>query len=97
MLLITNFFSLFSYMIQGTYTKGVSHPSIDGQKGITINMLNDGKDYYYDLYKEAKLTNDQLRQFAQFQNLSDDEAEKLSDMIFDLAIVAQKIITETNE
>lgn len=60
-------------------------------------MLNDGKNYYYDFYREAKLTNDQIRQFAQFENLSDDEAEELSDMIFDLAIVAQKIIIETNE
>ena len=60
-------------------------------------MSNDEKDYYYDLYKESKLTIEQIRQFSQFETLSDDEAEKLSDMIFDLAIVAQKMITEINE
>jgi len=60
-------------------------------------MLNDEKDYYYDLYKESKLTHEQIRQFTQFENLSDDEAEELADMIFDLAVVAKKIITETNE
>ena len=60
-------------------------------------MSNDEKDYYYDLYKESKLTHEQIRQFTQFENLSYDEAEALSDLIFDLAIVAKKIITETNE
>jgi len=60
-------------------------------------MLNDEKDYYYDLYKESKLIHEQIRQFTQFENLSDDEAEELADMIFDLAVVAKKIITETNE
>lgn len=60
-------------------------------------MSNDEKDYYYDLYKESKLTHEQIRQFTQFENLSFDEADALSDLIFDLAIVAKKIITETNE
>jgi len=60
-------------------------------------MLNDEKDYYYDLYKESKLTTQQIRQFPQLKNLSDEEAVELSDMIFDLAVVAKKIITETNE
>lgn len=60
-------------------------------------MSNDEKDFYYDLYKESKLTIEQIRQFSQFEKLSDDEAEILSDMIFDLAIVAQKMITEINE
>ena len=60
-------------------------------------MSNDEKDFYYDLYKESKLTIEQIRQFSQFEKLSDAEAEILSDMIFDLAIVAQKMITEINE
>lgn len=73
------------------------HPSTDGQKRITKRMSNDEKDYYYDLYKESRLTNDQIRQFIPFENLPDDELEELSDMIFDLAVLAKKIIIETNE
>ena len=60
-------------------------------------MLNDEKDYYYDFYSESKLTVEDYRQFEEFEDLSDDELAELSDMIFDLAVTAQKIITETNE
>ena len=60
-------------------------------------MLNYEKDYYYDFYSESKLTVEDYRQFEEFENLSDDELADLSDMIFDLAVAAQKIITETNE
>lgn len=60
-------------------------------------MLNDEKDYYYDFYSESKLTVEDYRQFEEFENLSDDEIAELSDMIFDLAVTAQKIIKETNE
>jgi len=60
-------------------------------------MLNDEKDYYYDFYSESKLTVEDYHQFEEFEDLSDDELAELSDMIFDLAVTAQKIITETNE
>ena len=60
-------------------------------------MSNDEKDYYYDLYSESKLANDEIRQFPEFVNLSDEELSELSDQIFDIAIVAKKIIAEINE
>lgn len=60
-------------------------------------MPNNGKDYYYDVYLETKLTADDIRQYEASKNLSDDEVQELSDKIFDLAIAAQKIILETNE
>lgn len=60
-------------------------------------MSNNEKDYYYDLYSKSRLSNDEVRQHKEFENFSDRELNKISDMIFDLAIVAQKIITETNE
>lgn len=59
--------------------------------------MSNEKDYYYDFYEESKLTIDEIRQFNEFENLSDEELTELSDMIFDLAVTAQKIITDTNE
>lgn len=59
-------------------------------------MSQDEKDCFYDLYKETKLTKDEIRQFKGCEGLSDEDLERLSDEIFDLAIVAQKIITEQN-
>ncbi|MCD6200451.1 MAG: hypothetical protein J7K46_01435 [Bacteroidales bacterium] len=52
------------------------------------------KDFYYDFYVQSKLTKEEIRRVPGFEKLSDDEAEKLSDKIFDLAILAQKIIIE---
>lgn len=51
-------------------------------------MLNDEKDIYYDVYFQNKLTNDEIRQFKQFENLPDSEIEIIADMIYDMAIVA---------
>ena len=60
-------------------------------------MSNDEKDFYYDFYLETKLTVDDIRQFEEFENLSDEELQEISDAIFDLAVTAQKIIIETND
>jgi hypothetical protein len=51
-------------------------------------------DAFYDFYKEAKLTIEEIRQFKEFENLSDEELHDLSDNIFDLASIALKMITE---
>jgi hypothetical protein len=58
---------------------------------------NQKKDVYYELYKEAKFTSDELKQFPECQNLPEEDIERLSDLLFDLGILAQKIIFENNE
>lgn len=51
-------------------------------------MYNDEKDVFYDVYLQNKLTKEEIRQFKQFESLPDEEIEKLSDMIYNMAIVA---------
>jgi hypothetical protein len=51
---------------------------------------NDKKDVFYELYKEAKFTSDELWQFPECQNLHVEELERLSELLFDLGILAQK-------
>lgn len=57
-------------------------------------MENYNKDNYPDneIYQYQKLTIDEIRQFQQFNELSDKEIEELSDLIFELAQVATKVI-----
>lgn len=43
-------------------------------------------------YNELKLNKKEIVQFQQFEDLSDDEIEELSDLIFDLAKTAKQII-----
>ena len=54
------------------------------------------KDVYYDFYKASKITVEELREFEVYKNCSDEELQKLSDELFDLALVAQKLIIEEN-
>ena len=53
-------------------------------------MFNDEKDYYYDVYSENKLSNEEIRQYEEFNDLSDEELNELSDLIFDIALTAKK-------
>ena len=55
------------------------------------------KDVYYDLYKASKITIEELREFEVYNDWSDEPLQELSDQLFDLAIVAQKIMVEEND
>jgi hypothetical protein len=58
---------------------------------------DEGKDFYSQLYRAAKFTTDELRQYPVCQNHSEEELERLSNLLFDLGVVAQKIIIECND
>ena len=58
---------------------------------------NEQKDVYCELYEEAKFTADELKQFPECQNLQKEDLERLSDLLFDLGIIAQKIMIENYE
>lgn len=61
-------------------------------------MLDENeKDVYYDLYKASKITIAELREFEVYNDWSDEQLQELSDQLFDLAIVAQKIMIEEND
>lgn len=45
-------------------------------------------------YKEVKLTKEQIKQFPEFKDLSDNELEEIVDGIYDIAMVAYHIIME---
>ena len=49
-----------------------------------------------DFYQSAKITVVELRKFKEHSDKSDEELEKLSDALFDLAVVAMKIIEKEN-
>ena len=51
-------------------------------------MFNEERDVYYEVYLQNKLTTDEIRQFKQFENLTDAEIEIIADMIYEMAIVA---------
>lgn len=55
-------------------------------------MQNEEIDIYYEIYKQNKLTTNEIRQFKQFENLTEEEIENISNMIYDMAIVAIKNI-----
>lgn len=59
--------------------------------------INEKDNLYNELYKAAKITNEDLKQFEEFKSLTDDGLEEISDGLFSLATLAQKIITEFND
>jgi hypothetical protein len=59
--------------------------------------INEKNDVYDELYKAAKITIEDLKQFEEFKSLDDDDLEIISDGLFSLAIVAQKTIIEYND
>lgn len=58
-----------------------------GTKRNPLLMYNE-KDVYYEVYSQNKLTKEEIRQFKQFENLTDAEIEIIADMIYEMAIVA---------
>ena len=55
---------------------------------------NERKDFYSELYREAKFSSEELKRFKECQTLPVEELERLSDLLFDLGIMAQKIMIE---
>jgi len=62
-----------------------------------IVIENEQKDFYYQIYKAAKFTTDELREYKVCENTTEAELEKLSDLLFDLGLLAQKIMIENND
>lgn len=58
---------------------------------------NNQNEVYNELYREAKFTTEEIGQFPEFQNLNDEELENISNLLFDLGIIAQKIMIEHND
>ena len=58
---------------------------------------NNQNEVYNELYREAKFTKEEIGQFPEFQNLNDEELEHISNLLFDLGIIAQKIMIENND
>ena len=50
---------------------------------------NDGQN---EKYQQQKLTHEEIILFQQFSEMSDKEIENISDLIYELAIVALKVI-----
>jgi hypothetical protein len=59
--------------------------------------INEKNDVYDELYKAAKITNEDLKQFEEFKSLTEDDLEEISDGLFSLATLAEKIIIEHND
>ena len=59
--------------------------------------INEKNDVYDELYKTAKITIQDLKQFEEFKNFEEDVLEIISDELFSLAVVAQKTIIEYND
>lgn len=58
---------------------------------------NENDDIYYQIFKRSKLNHDDLKKYAICKNHTEQELDELSDLLFDLGILSQKIILETNE
>jgi len=55
-------------------------------------MYDEEKDGFYELYSKAKLTVMEIREFPEFKDYSDFELAAIAESVYDLAILAQKII-----
>jgi len=58
---------------------------------------NEKYDVYDELYKAAKITIEDLKQFEEFKSLNEDDLDAISDELFSLATLAQKTIIEYND
>ena len=58
---------------------------------------NNQNEVYNELYREAKFTTEEIGQFPEFQNLNDEELENIANLLFELGIIAQKIMIENND
>jgi hypothetical protein len=52
---------------------------------------------YRDFYTKSKITTEELRRFSGFENRTEEELIKICDDLFDLSILYQQIMDETNE
>ena len=69
-----------------------------GKNQVRVNLSSESSiKETKDFYKSAKITVDELRKFKEHSDKSDEELEKLADALFDLAVVAMKIIEEENK
>ena len=59
--------------------------------------MDEKNNIYHDFYKNAKITNDELKRFPDFQTKSEEELDTIADLLFDLAILFQKINIEAYE
>ena len=57
----------------------------------------ENKDVYRELYQEVKFTPEELKEFPECQALNQKELEQLSDLLFDLGLIAQKIMIECDD
>jgi hypothetical protein len=55
------------------------------------------KDVYRELYEEVKFTPEELKEFPECHALNQEELEQLSDLLFDLGLIAQKIMIECDD
>ena len=62
-----------------------------------LNRIYSQNEVYNELYRESKFTAEEIGQFPEFQNLTDEELERISDLLFDIGITAQKIMIESND
>jgi hypothetical protein len=51
---------------------------------------------YRDFYLRSKITLDELKQFPDFKNRTDEELAEICDSLFDLAVLYQQINFEQN-
>lgn len=51
---------------------------------------------YRDFYLRSKITVDELKQFPDFRNRTDEELREICDSLFDLAVLYQQINLEQN-
>ncbi len=58
---------------------------------------NEQKDFYYQLYKATKFTTVELKEYKACENYAEEELEELSDLLFDLGLLAKKIMIENND
>lgn len=58
---------------------------------------NEEIDCYSELYRAAKFTTDELRKYLVCQHLTEEELEEMSDLLFDIGIIAQKLMIENYE
>ena len=66
--------------------------------GTKSNLLimhgNEEKDFYTELYKSAKISPSELRKYKVCESKTEEELKQLSDLLFDLGLLAQKIMIE---
>jgi hypothetical protein len=56
--------------------------------------MSDENGVTYDLYKETKLTLEEMKTHPETKDMTDEQLEILADELFNLAITAQKILFE---